>query len=87
MCLIEYLKKQNDTERATSLENIIFKDCNIEDKIEDIKKYVRGHDLFGIFGELKTKIEDYIACSTRDIFKEILNFLDKHSYFASRKKL
>lgn len=85
--IIEYLKKQNDTERATSLENIIFKDCNIEDKIEDIKKYVRGHDLFGIFGELKTKIEDYIAYSTRDIFKEILNFLDKHSYFASRKKL
>lgn len=83
--IVQYLNEKNDTARAAQLESLIYSPCTIPEKLDDCKKYLRGHNLFGIFGTLKNKIGEYIDISTPNDFEEILNHLNSLEYFNSRK--
>jgi predicted ATP-dependent endonuclease of OLD family len=78
----EYLEKKNNADRADELYGIIYDNRNVIDKMEDIKKYVRGHNLFGLFGNLKRRTEVYIENSSSEDFKEVLEHLNKIPYLA-----
>jgi putative ATP-dependent endonuclease of the OLD family len=86
--ILKYIKEKNseDEARASSLESQLYLDLPTRDKIEVIKRYVRGHDLFGIFGGLKKKTHKYIELSNEEDFTEILAHLDKVSYFSENRK-
>ncbi|WP_368936260.1 hypothetical protein [Bacillus sp. SH8-8] len=56
------------------------------ERIDDIKQFVRGHDIFGLFGGLKRKINEYVGYSCEEDFEEILNHLDKIQYFRENRK-
>ncbi|WP_031517681.1 ATP-dependent nuclease [Desulfofalx alkaliphila] len=84
--IIRYLNNRNTEERATYLEELLYRDCTPQEKIEDIKKYIRGHDLFGRFNRLRARIPQYINQSSEEDFKEIIEFLDTDEYFAFHKK-
>lgn len=77
-----YLNERNNSERADELYELLFDDRNIDDKIEDIKRYVRGHNLFGQFGGLKRKTEDFIGKSEAEDFREIICHLNKFDYLS-----
>lgn len=83
-----YIKNHNRKyqEEAENKINTIYNDKNINEKIEDIKKYVRGHDILGVFSKLKSYISEYIEKADRDDFREILDHLDNIPYFNERKK-
>ena len=84
-----YIKEHNEgkDERIHQLLQEIYGTSNREIKIEFIKKNVRGHNLFGLFGpQIKNKLQRYIKESTPEDFKEIVDFLDKFTYFEQKKK-
>lgn len=81
-----YGNNKKDEERADEIYQLIYDDRDIEDKIEDVKKYVRGHDLFGQFQILIDKTEDFIEKSKLEDFEEIINHLDKLEYLKRNKK-
>ncbi|PGW64693.1 hypothetical protein COE26_27795 [Bacillus cereus] len=84
--VIEYLYAKNSPERALLLESTLYREAPIMAKIDDIKHFVRGHDLFGIFGGLKRRINEYVEYSSENDFEEILNHLDKIPYFKINRK-
>jgi len=59
-----------------------------EISIEEIRKFVKGHNLYNAL-ELRN-IENYdkiyINDSKEDIFKDILEFLDKQRFFSGKRK-
>lgn len=65
---------------------------DIKDNIENIKIYVRGHNLFDIFygkyhGTAEQEIlQQYIDIAPRDTFKDIFDAIDAFVYFENRKK-
>lgn len=65
---------------------------DIKDNIEDIKIYVRGHNLYDIFygryrGDEEQRIlKEYIDKAPRDTFKDIFDAIDSFVYFENRKK-
>lgn len=65
---------------------------DIKNNIENIKIYVRGHNLFDIFygkykGDAQTEIlKRYIEEAPRDTFKDIFDAIDSFVYFENRKK-
>ncbi|MCR5202629.1 MAG: AAA family ATPase [Lachnospiraceae bacterium] len=65
---------------------------DIKDNIEDIKIYVRGHNLYDIFygryrnDNEKEILKKYIDVAPRDTFKDILDSIDSFVYFENRKK-
>ena len=65
---------------------------DIKDNIENIKIYVRGHNLFDIFygryhGTAEQEIlQKYIDVAPRDTFKDIFDAIDAFVYFENRKK-
>lgn len=66
---------------------------DVKNNIEDIKIYVRGHNLFDIFygkyhgGDAEQEIlEKYVDTAPRDTFKDIFDKIDSFIYFESRKK-
>lgn len=61
------------------------------DNIENIRIYVRGHNLYDIFyGRYKKQeneiLTKYIEAAPREIFADILEKIDAFVYFDSRKK-
>ncbi len=63
---------------------------DVIDNIENIRIYVRGHNLYDIFyGRYKSQEEhilaQYIDAAPREIFKDILDKIDDFVYFNSRK--
>ncbi|WP_416198793.1 MAG: AAA-15 domain-containing protein [Sporanaerobacter sp.] len=85
--IIEYIKNNNSESRASELIDLIYRDCEVLEKIEDIKKYVRAHELFGEFGgKLKYGTSEYVEFSNEDNFSEIIDFLDTADYFKYKKK-
>lgn len=65
---------------------------DIKDNIENIKIYVRGHNLFDIFygryhGTAEQEIlQQYIDIAPRDTFKDIFDAIDDFVYFENRRK-
>ncbi|MEE3393274.1 MAG: AAA family ATPase [Lachnospiraceae bacterium] len=66
---------------------------DIRSNIEDIKIYVRGHNLFDIFygkyhgGEKEQEIlKEYIDIAPRSTFQDIFDAIDSFVYFENRKK-
>ena len=65
---------------------------DIKEHIEDIKIYVRGHNLFDIFygkyhGSAEQEIlKKYIDAAPREAFKDIFDAIDSFVYFENRKK-
>ena len=62
------------------------------DNMENIRIFVRGHNLFDIFyGRYSKKEEEeilirYIEEAPRECFADILNAIDRFVYFENRKK-
>ncbi len=76
------------------LKEILGKDLetkeDIREHIEEIKIYLRGHNLFDIFyGRYKEKetslLKQYIDLAPKEEFQDILGALEKFPYFESRK--
>lgn len=77
------------------LQEVLGKDLKTTDDIkkhmEEIKIYLRGHNLFDIFyGKYKENetelLKQYIDLAPREDFKDILNALEKFAYFESRRE-
>lgn len=64
---------------------------DMKDHMEEIKTYLRGHNLYDIFyGPFKEReqeiLRSYIELAPREEFKDILDAVDRFVYFDSRKK-
>ena len=64
---------------------------DIKDHMEEIRIYLRGHNLYDIFyGRYKDQEEEllgrYIELAPREEFRDILDSIDQFIYFESRKK-
>lgn len=64
--------------------------ADIKEHMEEIKIYIRGHNLFDIFyGRYKENetelLKRYIDLAPREDFKDILEALEKFAYFESRR--
>ena len=89
----DYLYKLGSSKRMLKALNIrINSKQDIKNQIENIKIYVRGHNLFDIFyGRYKGSRRDeilkaYVDVAPRETFKDILDAIDKFVYFENRKK-
>lgn len=89
----DYLYKLNSMKRLIRTKNIRIKSKqDIKDNIEDIKIYVRGHNLFDIFygryhgTDEQEILKKYIDVAPRETFQDIFDAIDSFVYFESRKK-
>lgn len=89
----DYLYKLNSVKRLLRTKNIrIRSKQDIKDNLEDIKIYVRGHNLFDIFygryhGTAEQEIlKKYIDTAPRETFQDIFDAIDSFVYFENRKK-
>ena len=89
----DYLFKLGSSKRMVKALNIrINSKQDIKNQIENIKIYVRGHNLFDIFyGRYKGSRRDeilkaYVDAAPRETFQDILDAIDKFVYFENRKK-
>lgn len=88
----EYLHKLSSVKRMQDKLGItINSQEDIKKNMENIRIYVRGHNLFDIFyGRYKGKkekeiLEKYIEAAPRETFDDILNSIDKFVFFESKK--
>lgn len=83
-------KNSNDISRYKEIEDTLYnmRSNNFSELYEEIKKFVRGHNLYNVL-ELR-KIQDYdrkyIFNSDEEIFTDILEFLDKQKFFKEKRK-
>lgn len=89
----DYLFKLNSMKRLLRTKNIrIRSKQDIKDNIEDIKIYVRGHNLFDIFygryhgTDEQEILKKYIDAAPRETFQDIFDAIDSFVYFENRKK-
>ena len=89
----DYLFKLNSMKRMQKTLNIRIKTKqDIIDNIENIKIYVRGHNLFDIFygryhgTEEQEILKKYIDVAPRETFQDIFDAIDSFVYFENRKK-
>lgn len=89
----DYLFRLNSFKKMQRNLNIRIKNKqDIKDNIENIKIYVRGHNLFDIFygkyhGEDEQEIlKKYIDAAPRQTFQDIFDAIDSFVYFENRKK-
>ena len=94
---ILWQKYQEYLYRLTSVKNMLAKTHikietrqDIIDNIENIRIYVRGHNLYDIFyGRFKHNENEiltrYIEEAPRSVFEDILDKIDSFVYFTSRK--
>lgn len=89
----DYLFKLNSFKKLLRTKNFrIRSKQDIKDHIEDIKIYVRGHNLFDIFygryhGSAEQEIlKKYIDAAPREAFQDIFDAIDSFVYFENRKK-
>ena len=64
---------------------------DVKEHMEEIKTYLRGHNLYDIFyGRYREQEQElltrYIDLAPRDDFKDILDSIDRFIYFENRKK-
>ena len=64
---------------------------DVKEHMEDIKIYLRGHNLFDIFyGRYKSReqeiLRQYVELAPREEFQDILEAIDRFIYFENRKK-
>lgn len=64
---------------------------DVEEHMDEIRQYMRGHNLFDIFyGKYRDREEEvlqqYIELAPREDFSDILDTIDKFIYFESRKR-
>lgn len=87
----EYLHKISSGKHLTE---ILGKDLktiqDVKDHMEEIKTYVRGHNLFDIFyGKYKNQetelLKQYIDLAPREDFQDILDAMERFAYFESRR--
>lgn len=87
----EYLYKLSSVRRMLKKLNIrIESRQDLIDNIENIRIYVRGHNLYDIFygrykGREKEILMKYIDAAPKEIFADILEKIDAFVYFHSRK--
>lgn len=88
-----YLYKLNSMKRLQRTKGIrIRSKQDIKDNLEDIKIYVRGHNLFDIFygryhgTEEQEILRRYIDAAPRETFQDIFDAIDSFVYFENRKK-
>lgn len=83
-------KNSNDISRCTEIEDILYntRNCNFDELYEEIRKFVRGHNLYNALELRKIKNYDnnYIDNSEKDIFQDILEFLDKQNFFKNKRR-
>lgn len=89
----DYLYKLSSVKRLLRTKNIrIQSKQDIKNNLEDIKIYVRGHNLFDIFygkyhGSAQQEIlKKYIDVAPRETFQDIFDAIDSFVYFENRKK-
>ena len=89
----DYLFKLNSFKRLLRTKNFRIKSKqDIKDHLEDIRIYVRGHNLFDIFygryhGTAEQEIlRKYIDAAPRETFQDIFDAIDSFVYFENRKK-
>lgn len=89
----DYLFKLNSFKRLQRIKNIrIRSKQDIKDNIEDIKIYVRGHNLFDIFygryhgSDEQEILKRYIDVAPKETFQDIFDAIDSFVYFESRRK-
>ena len=89
----EYLYRLNSVKKMQRSLNIRIKTKqDIKDNIENIKIYVRGHNLFDIFygkyhgTDEQNILKKYIDAAPKQIFKDIFDAIDSFVYFENRKK-
>ena len=87
----EYLHK---IQSGAELRNMIGQDLETVDDVkahmEEIKIYMRGHNLYDIYygrykEEEKELLTSYIELASREDFQDILDAIDRFIYFESRK--
>lgn len=96
---ILYDKYQEYLYRLSSVKNMIEKTGitinsiqDLKDNFENIKIYVRGHNLFDIFygrykgSRLHDILEQYVKEAPRETFHDILKAIDNFVFFESKKK-
>lgn len=65
---------------------------DIKNHMEDIKIYVRGHNLFDIFyghyhgTDEQNILREYINAAPKEVFQDIFDAIDSFLYFENRKK-
>lgn len=89
----DYLFRLNSFKRLLRTKNIrIRSKQDIKDHLEDIKIYVRGHNLFDIFygryhgTDEQEILKKYIDAAPRETFQDIFDAIDSFVYFENRKK-
>jgi len=89
----EYLHKLTSVKRMTAQTGIRIKSQeDVKKYLEEIRIYVRGHNLYDIFyGRYKGAREEeilrkYIEAAPRETFADILDAIDSFVYFENRKK-
>ncbi len=89
----DYLYKLPSFKRMCKAKNVrINSKQDIKNHMEDIRVYVRGHNLFDIFygryrNDAETEIlKKYIDVAPRENFANILDAIDRFVYFENRRK-
>jgi len=89
----DYLFRLNSVKKMLRTLNLRIKNKqDIKDNIENIKIYVRGHNLFDIFygkyhgGDEQKILKKYIDAAPRSTFQDIFDAIDAFVYFENRKK-
>lgn len=89
----DYLYKLSSVKHMAKKLNIRIKTKqDIKDHIEDIKIYVRGHNLFDIFygkyhgTDEQVILKKYIDAAPKETFQDIFDAIDSFVYFENRKK-
>ena len=88
----EYLYRLVSTKKMLEKLNITIETRqDIIDNMENIRKYVRGHNLYDIFygrykGEKENEIlREYIDAAPRENFADIFDAIDNFVYFNNRR--
>lgn len=88
----EYLHRIKSGKHLTSILGFQINSIEqLKEHMEEIKIYIRGHNLFDIFyGPYKADetrlLEEYINLAPREDFGDILDSIDKFVYFDNRRK-
>ncbi len=89
----EYLYKIRSGRHLTEVIGKNFETVDdLKEHMEEIKIFLRGHNLFDIFyGRFKEREEEilqkYVELAPREEFADILDAIDKFIYFENRKKV
>ena len=89
----DYLYRLGSTKRMLKTTGIRIRNRqDLKEHMEEIKIYVRGHNLFDIFygrykgGRKDDVLKRYIDEAPREVFADILDAIDDFVYFENRKR-